>query len=75
MFVAMVAIGSGGAFNGITYRDDLGRLCTGADFILNRLPLAQANQYEICYAMQQQLDYVSPYAKRLQGGNAIMPRW
>lgn len=72
MFVAMVAKGSGGVFNGMSYRDDLGRLCSGADFILNRLPLAQANQYEICYAMMEQLDYVSPFGKSLSGGNAII---
>jgi len=72
MFVAMVALGSGGVFNGLTYRDDLGRLCNAADYILNRLPLAVANQYEICYAMREQLDYVSPYAKSSRGGNAII---
>ena len=72
MFVAMVAIGSGGIFNGMTYTDDLGRTCTGADYILNRLPLAQAYQYEICYAMKENLDYVSPYGKRKSGINATI---
>lgn len=72
MFVAMVAKGSGGAFDGMTYHDDLGRVCSGADFILNRLPLAQAYQYEICYGMMEQLDYVSPFGQSLAGGNAII---
>ena len=72
MFVAMVALGSGGAFSGITYHDDLGRLCNSADYILNRLPIAQANQFEICYAMMQQLDYVSPFGNRLRSGNQII---
>jgi len=72
MFVAMVAIGSGGVFNGMTYRDDLGRLCSGADFILNRLPLAQAYQYEIAYAMQQGLDYVSPFKQGGRSANQII---
>ena len=33
----------------MTYYDDAGRLCSGADFILNRLPLAQAEQYRVIY--------------------------
>ena len=72
MFVAMVAKGSGGAFNGMTYRDDTGKLCSGADYILNRLPLAQAYQFEGCYGIMEQLDYVSPFGRSLSGGNAII---
>jgi len=71
MFVAMVAIGSGGAFNGMTYRDDSGKLCSGQDYILNRLPLAQAYQYEICYAMMQNLDCVSPFAQKVSGDKML----
>jgi hypothetical protein len=63
MFVAMVALGSGGAFNGMSYVDDAGRICSGQDYILNRLPLAQAYQYEIAYAMMQNLDCVSPFSQ------------
>ena len=72
MFVAMVAKGSGGAFNGMTYHDDTGKLCSGADYILNRLPLAQAYQYEVCYALMEGLDYVSPFGKRMAGANSII---
>lgn len=45
----MVAEGSGGIFNGLAYHDEDGRLCTGADYILNRLPLAQAEQYLVLF--------------------------
>ncbi len=49
----MVGIGSGGAYNGITYLDEEGELMTGADYILNRLSMAQVNHYkEIFYSMK-----------------------
>lgn len=47
----MVAIGSGGIFNGLTYfeTDEKGncQLRTGAHYILDRLPLAHVNQWII----------------------------
>lgn len=50
----MVCIGSGGAFNGITYADEQGEIRTAEDYILNRLPLARAFQYvQIFWAMQR----------------------
>lgn len=50
----MVCIGSGGAFSGITYTDELGEIRTGEDYILNRLSLAKAFQYvQIFWAMQR----------------------
>lgn len=41
--------GSGGVFAGVTYMDDAGELCTGEDYILNRLPLARAEHYRVLY--------------------------
>lgn len=40
----MVCIGSGGAFNGLTYWEG-GRMRTARDFILDRLPIVQVNQW------------------------------
>lgn len=36
-------------FNGITYTDDAGQICTGEDYILNRLPLARAEHYRVIF--------------------------
>jgi hypothetical protein len=64
----MVSIGSGGAFNGITYMDESGELRSSADYILNRLSMVQVNQYVQIFYSRQGIACHKPAG----GGNVIV---
>lgn len=61
----MVNSGSGGAFSGITYLDEEGNVRTGADYILNRLSIAQINQYKEIFYAQREIACVRPTARQI----------